>query len=192
MGGEISVGSEVGRGSVFTVTIPFSRAAEPPRQTDNPGQWSQQRMSEAALQVLVAEDNAVNQLVIRKVLERFGCEVTIAANGAEAVERLVEGHKDVIFMDVQMPVMDGITATRAIRALGGSSARTPIIALTANALPGQRDEYLAAGMDDYVSKPIQPKEIWSALTRVMAGAMVPEAKDGRPDGDVVSPVVAVS
>jgi len=191
MGGEIGVESSVGRGSVFTVTIPFSRAAEPPVKTDNPCQWSQGSMSEAGLHVLVAEDNAVNQLVIRRVLESFGCEVTIAANGAEAVDRLVEGHKDVVFMDVHMPVMDGITATRAIRALGGSSARTPIIALTANALPGQRDEYLAAGMDDYVSKPIQPKEVWSALNRAIAAATVREAKDGGPDGDVVSPVVAV-
>jgi CheY-like chemotaxis protein len=93
-------------------------------------------------------------------------------------------------MDVHMPVMDGITATRAIRALGGASARTPIIALTADALPGQRDEYLTAGMDDYVSKPFQPKEVWSALNRAIAAATVREAEDGRPDGDVVSPVVA--
>jgi signal transduction histidine kinase/ActR/RegA family two-component response regulator len=190
MGGEISVASELGRGSVFTVTIPFSRAAEPPAKTDNPCQWSQERMSQAGLHVLVAEDNAVNQLVIRKVLERFGCKVTIAANGAEAVDRLVEGRKDVIFMDVHMPVMDGITATRAIRALGGPRARTPIIALTANALPGQRDEYLAAGMDDYVSKPFQPTEVWSALNRAIAATTVREAADGRPDGDFVSPVVA--
>jgi signal transduction histidine kinase/AmiR/NasT family two-component response regulator len=190
MGGQISVESEVGRGSVFTLTIPFSRAAEPRLTTENPSQWSQERMSEAPLRVLVAEDNAVNQLVIRKVLERFGCEVTIAANGAEAVDRLVEGRKDVIFMDVHMPVMDGITATRAIRALGGSSARTPIIALTADALPGQREEYLAAGMDDYISKPFQPNEVWSVLNRAIAAAKVREAKDGRQDGDFVSPVVA--
>jgi signal transduction histidine kinase/FixJ family two-component response regulator len=190
MGGTIGVESEVGRGSVFTVIIPFSRAAAPEVKTDSPCQWSHERMSEAGLHVLVAEDNAVNQLVIRKVLERFGCEVTIAANGAEAVERLVEGHKDVIFMDVHMPVMDGITATRAIRALGGSSARTPIIALTADALPGQRDEYLAAGMDDYVSKPIQPKEVWSALNRAIATATARAAKEGCPDEDVMRSVVA--
>jgi CheY-like chemotaxis protein len=190
MGGTIGVESEVGRGSVFTVIIPFSRAAAPEVKTDSPCQWSHERMSEAGLHVLVAEDNAVNQLVIRKVLERFGCEVTIAANGAEAVERLVEGHKDVIFMDVHMPVMDGITATRAIRALGGSSARTPIIALTADALPGQRDEYLAAGMDDYVSKPIQPKEVWRALNRAIATAAARAAKEGCPDEDVMRSVVA--
>jgi signal transduction histidine kinase/ActR/RegA family two-component response regulator len=190
MGGEISVESELGRGSVFKVSIPFNRATAPPVKTDNTCQWSQERMSEAGLHVLVAEDNRVNQLVIRKVLERFGCKVTIAANGAEAIDRLIEGRKDVIFMDVHMPVMDGITATRAIRALGGSSGRTHIIALTANSLPGQRDEYLAAGMDDYVSKPFQPNEVWSALNRAIAAATTREAKDGRRIGDVVSPVVA--
>ncbi|ADV45811.1 histidine kinase [Nitratifractor salsuginis DSM 16511] len=108
------------------------------------------------LKVLVAEDNPINQKLIIATLSRFGIDVAIANNGEEAFERRKEDNFDLIFMDIQMPVMDGVEATRAILAYEREtdSPHIPIIALTANAVQGNKDQYLAAGMDDYIAKPI--------------------------------------
>ncbi len=122
----------------------------------------------AALQgmrVLLAEDNAVNQLLARRVLEKLGAEVTVADNGEVAIAKLAEAPFDVVLMDCQMPVMDGYAATRRIRAgaAGRSAAKLPIIALTAHALSGHREECLAAGMNDYLTKPIDPGALRAML-----------------------------
>ena len=114
------------------------------------------------LKILLAEDNAVNQKLALKMLERFGYRADVAANGVEVLESLERQHYDVIFMDVQMPDMDGLEATRQIRAKGSG---IHIVAMTANAMQGDREECLAAGMNDYVSKPIQVSELQSALER---------------------------
>jgi CheY-like chemotaxis protein len=105
--------------------------------------------------VLLAEDNVVNQRVALKILEKGGCRVDVAANGAEAVKAAEQGAYDIIFMDVQMPEMDGFEATRALRRQGALNQNTPVIAMTAHAMKGDRERCLAEGMDDYVAKPVK-------------------------------------
>jgi CheY-like chemotaxis protein len=116
--------------------------------------------------VLLVEDNAVNQKLAMHLLTKLGCEVVLAGNGEEAVARAREGRFDVIYMDCQMPVMDGFAATRALR---GEGVSTPIVALTANAMAGDRERCLAAGMDDYVSKPLRASELARTLQLWTAG-----------------------
>ncbi len=141
--------------------------------TVEPGVVADERPEPAAtaplgLHVLVVEDNAVNQLVATGLLENLGCTVTAVGNGADAVDALREGHQvDVVLMDCRMPRMDGFDATRAIRARERGE-RVPIIAMTASALPGERDRCLAAGMDDFLTKPVDPVQLAAAVAR--AGA----------------------
>jgi two-component system, sensor histidine kinase and response regulator len=129
------------------------------------------------MRVLLAEDNAVNQLLARRVLEKLGAEVTVADNGETAIAKLAEAPFDVVLMDCQMPVMDGYAATRRIRAgaAGPVAATLPIIALTAHALSGHRDECLAAGMNDYLAKPIDP----GALRTMLNGLLSVPSPGGR-------------
>ncbi|HTX23584.1 MAG TPA: response regulator [Steroidobacteraceae bacterium] len=115
--------------------------------------------------VLVVEDNPVNQKVAQRFLERFGCQVGVAGDGAEAIEACASERFDLILMDMQMPVMDGISATRAIRAREGGRARTPIVALTANVLAGQFQSCIDAGMDDVLGKPLEPGRLQDVLER---------------------------
>ena len=121
------------------------------------------------IRVLVAEDNPVNQMVATKMLERLGCRVDIANDGNEAVSMSQQFPYTVIFMDVQMPNLDGLEATRQIRRRGG--VRVPVIAMTANAMQGDRERCLEAGMDDYVSKPITPDALRLALKRLASPAL---------------------
>jgi len=120
--------------------------------------------------VLVAEDDQINQLYIWQQLLRLGHQVVLAANGQQAVEAARRKTFDCVLMDVQMPVLDGLEATKAIRALDAElkRPRTHIIALTAYTLSGDRAKFLAAGMDDYISKPLQTTELTRALERVQA------------------------
>ena len=113
--------------------------------------------------VLLAEDNPFNQQVAMALLDRLGCDVTVAANGREAVDLVASEEFDLVFMDCQMPVMDGYEATRRIRALAGPGAAVSIVAMTANALSGDRESCFNAGMDDFVAKPI---------TKAMLGAIL--------------------
>ena len=114
---------------------------------------------------LVAEDNAVNQLIVRKLLQRAGWTVQAVADGRAAVAQAAAERYDLILMDCEMPVMDGYEATAAIRVAEGNARHTPIIALTATAMPGDRERCLAAGMDDFVSKPIQVATLMAVLAR---------------------------
>ena len=120
--------------------------------------------------VLLVEDNVVNQKVGQRFLERVGCEVTLAENGLEAVDAWKNGNFRLVLMDVQMPVMDGYTATRQIRDLERSQMRTPIVALTANAMTGQLERCLQCGMDGLLTKPLEPERLEEVLTRFGLGA----------------------
>ena len=113
--------------------------------------------------LLLVEDNAVNQKVACKMLEKLGYRVDVAGNGQEAVAAHERSPYPLIFMDCQMPEMDGFEATALIRKMEGQSAHTPIVAMTANAMQGDRERCLAAGMDDYVAKPIRPKDLQTVL-----------------------------
>ena len=115
------------------------------------------------LSILIAEDNRVNQKVARKILSRLGYEAELVENGAEAVKRLAERPYDVIFMDIQMPEMDGITATQEIFKLYAGRTRPYIFAMTAYAMKGDREKLLQAGMDDYISKPVRLESLTAAL-----------------------------
>jgi len=121
------------------------------------------------LRVLVAEDNAVNQKLARAMLTRLGHASVLASDGREAIAEWTTGGFDVIFMDVQMPDLDGFDATREIRRLeAGTGVRVPIVAMTAHAMPGDRERCLAAGMDDYVTKPISLAEIARVLASIQS------------------------
>lgn len=117
--------------------------------------------------ILVAEDYIVNQEVIQDILELMDLEVEIAENGKEAIDKHLEKHYDLILMDIQMPELDGFEATKKIRKIEGDSGHTTIIALTANALAGDREKCLQAGMDDYLSKPIEAKKLEEILLKYL-------------------------
>ncbi len=166
MDGDVALASVVGLGSTFTVRLPLERALAETRPAA--GAPSAPFAPLAGLRVLAAEDNQMNQLVLRTLLEPFGVVPHVVANGEEAVIAWETGGWAVILMDVQMPVMDGPMATRRIREQEAELGlpRTPIIALTANAMSHHAEEYLAAGMDEMVAKPLNIAELIQAIERV--------------------------
>ena len=135
------------------------------------GVVSESRSKPRDWKVLVAEDNPVNQILIARTLERVGCSATIVPDGEKAVRALEERRFDAILMDVQMPVMDGFKATALIRDQERESGtRVPIIALTAHAIVGYREQCLQAGMDEYVAKPIDPRDLLAKLDSLITNA----------------------
>jgi CheY-like chemotaxis protein len=154
MGGSIGVISTAGQGSTFTFTV----RAEPNHGVvvlDTPEHTDVPRRGPLPLRILVAEDNKVNQILVSRILARAGHTVAIAANGQEATEMYLTGGFDLVLMDIQMPVLDGFEATACIREMERSQGiHTPVIALTANAMNGDRERCLRAGMDGYLSKPV--------------------------------------
>lgn len=162
MGGNIRVASAPGVGSRFTVTLPLHAAV-----AQGPATQIEEAPSRP-LSILVAEDNAINQKLIRILLEHAGHAVTIVPDGAQAVAAVMAACPDVVLMDRHMPGMDGIEATRAIRTLPGPAARVPIIALTASADPAAMTACRLAGVDDHVTKPIEPGVLFGAIAAVLA------------------------
>ncbi|MCA8972000.1 MAG: response regulator [Planctomycetes bacterium] len=155
MGGSIRVESEVGRGSEFIFDCTLAGA-------DKAADAHDAEIGEidvAPSRVLVVDDNSINRLVASRVFEKLGCEVLCAEDGAVGLRVLAESDVDIVFMDCSMPVMDGFEATRRIRELDSDYSRIPIVAMTANAMRGDRERCLAAGMDDYVTKPIRIRTI---------------------------------
>jgi signal transduction histidine kinase/HPt (histidine-containing phosphotransfer) domain-containing protein len=181
MGGRIGARSEIGRGSsfAFSVALPLSAAVfETEKEAGSAARDLKARIAEFGrpLRILLAEDNPTNQLVGKQILREFDVAIDVAANGAEAVQLAGEFAYDVILMDIQMPVMNGIEATRAIRA--GGYIQVPVLALTANAYPEDVSACLAAGMNGFVAKPVRKFVLVEAILRVLPkvpGGDVPAA-----------------
>jgi hypothetical protein len=180
MEGDIGVRSRLGEGSVFTLRLPLRTppvaAAATPRATGAPDATHR-------LRVLVAEDHAVNRQVLAAVLDKLGHAATFAANGEEALAAARNEVFDVVLMDLHMPQLDGIAATRAIRALGDPVRSTvPILALTADAYPETRERCLLAGMNDFLPKPVSPEQLRTALRQLFGSAdeAVTASSGGRP------------
>ena len=168
MGGEIGVDSKPGRGSTFWMEAPAPAAERPSAEAAEPA------VLLGGLRVLVVEDNPTNRLIATRLLEQMGAEVETAADGSIGVEAVSRGAFDLIFMDIQMPVMDGVEATRLIRAMPAPAGATPILAMTANALAHQTQAYLAAGMNGVVSKPLSPSAL---IARIAAAIDASPAED---------------
>lgn len=170
MGGDIEVRSTHGVGSSFTLELPF-KLCEPPAAISAllPLSVSTESLGQAATRsILVAEDNPVNRKFVGILLERMGYQTTFCENGQLAVESVQKHEFDLVLMDVHMPVMDGLAATRAIRALGGAVKDIPIIALTADAMNNAQEEALAAGVNFFVTKPVHMAQLQEAIERCLA------------------------
>jgi CheY-like chemotaxis protein len=172
-GGSIGVESTDGQGSKFwfTVITDPCKAKTARAKSGNATQVAVPILQNHQLRILVSEDNLTNQKVIQYMLEPFDAEIEIVGNGRLALEAVSRIAYDMVLMDVQMPEMDGVTATRHIRKLDGPGADTPIIALTANAMMGDREAYLKAGMSDYVPKPLDQHVLLRTIARA---ASVPD------------------
>ncbi|MFZ4601555.1 MAG: ATP-binding protein [Caulobacterales bacterium] len=176
MGGDVGVASAPGQGSTFWFEAPFepARTAAPASPVEDIA-----AIETDLIRILAADDNEVNRLVLQTLLEQIGAQAEFVANGAQAVEAAATRAFDVILMDIHMPVMDGIEATRRIRASGGPNASAPIVALTADAMPAHVEVYRTAGMNDVVPKPVKPGPLLSAILRAAEAAVESGANVGQ-------------
>jgi signal transduction histidine kinase/CheY-like chemotaxis protein len=179
MGGSIDVVSEPGAGTAFHLHIPLERPQDQTRP--QPAEAARQAPAPQTehLRLLLAEDEEVSRLSAQVMLTRLGYEVVTAPDGQAAVEAYRQGKFHCVLMDIQMPLMNGVEATQAIRALEKAEGRphTRIVALTAYAMPGDREHFLASGMDDYVTKPVQPEALLMALRRIKSNRQGPGGSD---------------
>jgi signal transduction histidine kinase/ActR/RegA family two-component response regulator len=177
MGGTVGVDSEVGFGSKFWFTVRCRAVGSAVELEAPPLAPAITADAVGALAILAVEDNAIIRTLISKLLARRGYRADLVNNGSEAVAAVQKHRYDLVLMDMQMPVMDGVTATKEIRALSGPERDIPIIALTANALVGQREICLAAGMNGFLTKPIQPDELYEAILRWSFVETMPDFSD---------------
>jgi len=184
MGGRIELHSELGQGSLFTLVLPLPDAgADAGEPTSAPAELEGMALAGpryAGRVVLLAEDNPVNELMMRQMLLKLGFTVRVARGGAQAVSLWEQGGVDLVLMDVQMPGMSGLDATRAIREAEARRrlARTPIVAVTASAMRGDRQTCLDAGMDGYTAKPVSPQALMREMDRVLLQSGPPEGHVG--------------
>ena len=169
MGGAISVESAPGQGSCFRFSIQAQPASEPSQTLDQTAAEVSRLPEKSAartVRALLVEDNPVNQKVVLRLLQKHGHQVTIASNGREALEAMIDAEFDIVLMDVQMPVMTGLEAAEAIRRTErGTGRRIPIVAMTAHAMTGDKELCLASGMDGYLSKPVRLSDLLEALAK---------------------------
>ena len=170
MGGELKVRSRLGVGSVFYFDCVLQLPGEQSKSIQGPREIQTQLPQSRPLHILVAEDNVVNQTLILRILEKAGHRVTLAGDGSKALELYQNDSFDLVLMDIQMPLKDGVEATAGIRAIEAERqlTKTPVIALTAHALEGDREKYLALGMDGYLSKPVNRAELLRTLADISA------------------------
>jgi two-component system sensor histidine kinase EvgS len=167
MGGRLNIESEPGEGTEIHIVIPFARAEQ--SGADAIAETERTETKRRGLRILLVEDDPSNQFPLMKFLEKAGHEPTLAENGGQALETMTQGDFDLVLMDIQMPVMDGAQATRAIReseTLGGRRD-IPIIALTAYAMAGDREKFLDMGMNGYLAKPVEMKELARVIDEVL-------------------------
>jgi PAS domain S-box-containing protein len=160
MGGDVGCTSAPGAGSLFWLELPLRLATAPAEAT------APELPVLDGLRVLVVEDNATNRMIARRMLESLGAIVATAEDGEEGADAAIHGAFDLVLMDIQMPRLDGVGATERIRASNGPAAQVPIVGLTANVLPRQREKYLAAGMDAVVGKPVSPADLLREILRI--------------------------
>ena len=163
MGGEIGFESAPAKGSKFWFTVRLSRGTE--ESTANAIDAEPLTTELHGGTILVVEDNRINQKVLSHQLINLGYAIDVAENGEEAVAKVKSRRYDLIFMDVQMPVMDGFQATEQIRGLGEDSSSIPIVAVTANAFQSERDKCFSSGMDDYLTKPVDKDRLKEAVRK---------------------------
>jgi two-component system, sensor histidine kinase len=181
MGGDVQAASEVGRGACFTFWLPLPWVGD--ANNTLPAREPDRVPADLGLRILAADDNVVNQQVLKTILEQVGLTVTLVSDGAQAVEAFKAHRWDLILMDVQMPVMDGPHAARAIREIEQRDrlTRTPIAALTANAMAHQKAEYLSCGMDCVVAKPIQIHDLFAAIETLLLSSEEAASAGERPE-----------
>lgn len=166
MNGTLSVESEEGRGTVFYISLSFKR---PGNLVNRKVMSTESRQSGTGRYlIMLVEDDDTNRQTVARMLEKLGHDVVTANDGLEAIKCLPDAKPDLIFMDVQMPLMDGVEATKQIRNFGSHNSTIPIIAMTAYAMAGDKEKFLAAGMNDYISKPVDMTELRAVIDRVSA------------------------
>jgi len=170
LGGAFATEGGAGGAETVAFNIELPLAAEAPVE--------EHQATSRSIHVLVVDDNATNRMVAQALCEMFECTCEAACDGEEAVEAAKAGRFDLILMDIKMPVMDGVAATRAIRALGGPASLVPIIALTANAEPEDAEAYLTAGMNGVVEKPMKPEHLLAALQQALSESDANQAEAG--------------
>ncbi len=178
MNGDITVTSKVAEGTCFTFTLEAETVSVEnqiqPAQKLRSSSQPKPKVTKQRLRILAAEDNPLNQKVLTAFLQPFNHDITMVQDGVEALEQLAANHFDLVLMDVQMPRLDGISTTRELRATKGKNTAIPVIAMTANAMSGDREKCLEAGMTDYVPKPLDPRVLLTAIARAGAANAAPK------------------